>query len=90
MIAEVGSTLAGSIVQTYKEDLVRKGGEKGYFKFGGSTVVLLFEKNKIRIDEDLLMNTLKGYETAIKEGERIGVSEIYATVPKCPLPMPSP
>jgi phosphatidylserine decarboxylase len=36
--------------------------------------VLLFEKNKIRIDDDLLIHTLKGYETMIKEGERIGVS----------------
>lgn len=53
-----------------------KGEEKGYFKFGGSTVVLLFEKNKIRIDEDLLINTLKGYETVIREGERIGVTMI--------------
>jgi len=42
--------------------------------------VLLFEKNKIRIDEDLLINTLKGYETVIKEGERIGVSMINPTV----------
>jgi len=41
--------------------------------------VLLFEKNKIRIDEDLLIHTLKGYETGIKEGERIGVSVINPT-----------
>ena len=74
VIAEVGATMVGSIVQTYTGDFVNKGDEKGYFKFGGSTVVLLFEKNKIRIDNDLLMNTLKGYETAIKVGERIGVS----------------
>ena len=50
--------------------------EKWYFKFGGSSVVLLFEKDKIRIDNDLLNNTLNGYETAIKNGERIGVSMI--------------
>jgi phosphatidylserine decarboxylase len=42
--------------------------------------VLLFEKNKIRIDEDLLVNTLKGYETIIKEGERIGVAMINPAV----------
>jgi phosphatidylserine decarboxylase len=79
VMAEVGATMVGSIVQTYTGDFVKKGEEKGYFKFGGSTVVLLFEKNKIRIDEDLLMNTLKGYETSIKEGERIGVSMIHPT-----------
>ncbi|MFZ4523245.1 MAG: phosphatidylserine decarboxylase [Bacteroidales bacterium] len=73
VMTEVGATMVGSIVQTYTGNFANKGAEKGYFKFGGSTVVLLFEKNKIRIDDDLLMNTLKGYETMIKEGERIGV-----------------
>jgi len=80
VMTEVGATMVGSIVQTYTGNFVKKGEEKGYFKFGGSTVVLLFEKNKIRIDEDLLKNTLKGYETVIKEGERIGVSMINPTV----------
>jgi len=71
VIAEVGATMVGSIVQTFKGSSVKKGEEKGYFKFGGSTVVLLFEKSKIRIDEDLLINTAKGYETTVKMGERI-------------------
>jgi phosphatidylserine decarboxylase len=72
VMAEVGATMVGSIVQTFKGSLVNKGDEKGYFKFGGSTVVLLFEKSKIRIDKDLLIHTAKGYETTVKMGERIG------------------
>jgi phosphatidylserine decarboxylase len=72
VMAEVGATMVGSIVQTFKGSSVNKGEEKGYFKFGGSTVVLLFEKSKIHIDEDLLVNTAKGYETTVKMGERIG------------------
>jgi phosphatidylserine decarboxylase len=80
VMTEVGATMVGSIIQTYTGNFVKKGEEKGYFKFGGSTVVLLFEKNKISIDEDLLINTLKGYETVIKEGERIGVSMIKPTM----------
>jgi phosphatidylserine decarboxylase len=80
VMAEVGATMVGSIIQTYTGDLVKKGEEKGYFKFGGSTVVLIFEENKIRIDEDLLKNTLNGYETVIKEGERIGESMISPTL----------
>ncbi len=72
IMAEVGATLVGSIEQTFKGSSVNKGEEKGYFKFGGSTVVLLFEKSKIHIDEDLLINTAKGYETTVKMGERIG------------------
>jgi phosphatidylserine decarboxylase len=74
VMMDVGATMVGSIIQTYTGNFVKKGEEKGFFKFGGSTVVLLFEKNKIRIDDDLLIHTLKGYETMIKEGERIGVS----------------
>jgi phosphatidylserine decarboxylase len=72
IMAEVGATMVGSIVQTYNGSSVNKGEEKGYFKFGGSTVVLLFEKSKISVDNDLLINTAKGYETAVKMGERIG------------------
>lgn len=72
IMAEVGATMVGSIVQTHEGSSAKKGEEKGYFKFGGSTVVLLFEKNKIDIDKDLLINTAMGYETAVKMGERIG------------------
>jgi len=72
VMAEVGATMVGSIEQTYKGSSVNKGVEKGYFKFGGSTVVLLFKKSKIQIDKDLLINTAKGYETTVKMGERIG------------------
>ncbi len=77
IMAEVGATRVGSIIQTYKGDNVIIGEEKGYFKFGGSTVVLLFEKNKIIIDNDLLNNTVAGLETEIKMGERIATVKLY-------------
>jgi len=73
IMAEVGATLVGSIVQTYHGDSVAKGEEKGYFKFGGSSVLLLFEKNKLIFDDDLLINTEKKLETEIKMGEKVGV-----------------
>lgn len=76
IMAEVGATMVGSIVQTYSGNLAVKGEEKGYFKFGGSSVVLLFEKGKIIIDDDLLKNTEDGLETSILMGERIGVSMV--------------
>ena len=72
VMAEVGATMVGSILQTYDGNMAVKGEEKGYFKFGGSTVVLLFEENKIRFDNDLLANTEKGLETYILMGEQIG------------------
>ena len=72
IVSEVGATLVGSIIQTYIGSGVDKGDEKGYFKFGGSTVVLIFEKGKIVIDKDLIENTQKGLETAVIMGEKIG------------------
>ncbi len=72
IISEVGATMVGSIIQTYPSDLVQKGEEKGYFKFGGSTLILIFEKGSIVIDSDLLNNTKNGIETAVKMGESLG------------------
>lgn len=69
---DVGATMVGSIVQTYKENsFVEKGDEKGYFLFGGSTCILVFEKDKIQIDEDIIENTKNGIETRIYMGEKI-------------------
>lgn len=69
---DVGATMVGSIVQTYKENsFVKKGEEKGYFLFGGSTCILVFEKDKIQIDKDILENTKKAIETRIYMGEKI-------------------
>lgn len=74
LISEVGATMVGSIIQTYKvNNKIEKGQEKGYFAFGGSTLVLLFEKDKVAIDEDLLENTRKGLETTILMGEKIAI-----------------
>ena len=51
---------------------VKKGQEKGNFEFGGSTIILLIQPGKVRIDYDLIENTEEGYETIVKMGERIG------------------
>lgn len=72
LISDVGATMVGSIVQTYEANsLVKKGAEKGYFAFGGSTLVLLFEKDRITFDKDLIANTQNGLETSIRMGENI-------------------
>ena len=75
VMVEVGATMVGSMIQTYSGTTVKKGQEKGYFKFGGSTVVLLFEKDQIKIDADLLTNTANGLETTIKMGEQIAIKK---------------
>ncbi len=72
LMAEIGAALVGSIIQTYTPDsMVEKGNEKGYFAYGGSTVVLIFEKGKVTIDADLLENTKKHLETEVRMGENI-------------------
>lgn len=73
LYVEVGATCVGSIIQTYTpEKRVNKGEEKGYFKFGGSTVILFFEADKIKIDSDIIKQTNLGYETYVLMGENIG------------------
>ena len=72
LIVDVGATMVGTIIQTYEANTtVNKGDEKGYFAFGGSTLVLLFEKGTVTFDADLVENTKKGMETTVKVGEKI-------------------
>lgn len=72
IISEIGATMVGSIIQNYQiNSIVKKGSEKGYFAFGGSTLLLLFEEGKIKIDQDLLEHTINGYETKVRMGETI-------------------
>ncbi|ERI95392.1 phosphatidylserine decarboxylase [Clostridiales bacterium oral taxon 876 str. F0540] len=73
LYVEVGATCVGSIIQTYTPNKkVSKGEEKGYFKFGGSTVILFFEPGKIKVDAEILEQTNLGYETYVIMGEKIG------------------
>jgi phosphatidylserine decarboxylase len=72
LMVEIGATCVGSIKQTFIPfQEVTKGDEKGYFEFGGSTVILLFEKNRINFSDDLLKNTQDGIETYILMGDAI-------------------
>ena len=68
---EVGAFGVGSIVQTSDTGEHAKDDEKGYFKFGGSTVILIFDNSKIKWNADLLKNTSDGLETLIRQGETI-------------------
>lgn len=73
LLMPVGATMVGSILHSYTAGkAVRKGDEMGYFAFGGSTIVMLFEPNALRFDRDLVENTRNGMETFVKMGETIG------------------
>jgi len=71
-ILEVGATNVGSIVQTFLPGAVQKGAEKGYFEFGGSMTILLFEPGRIRLADDLLQQSAAGRELYAKMGDRLG------------------
>lgn len=74
ILSPVGATMVGTIISTFTANTeVAKGEEMGYFAFGGSTVVMLVDKDKITIDQDLLDNTRNKIETAIKMGEQIAL-----------------
>eukprot|EP00257_Ricinus_communis_P020053 XP_015579203.1 phosphatidylserine decarboxylase proenzyme 2 [Ricinus communis] len=71
----IGATMVGSITFLKKEgDYIKKGDELGYFSFGGSTVICVFEKDAILIDEDLLANSARSLETLVCVGMKLGVA----------------
>ena len=67
---EVGALMVGKIVN-HKMKTFKKGDEKGYFLFGGSTIIILVKENILKIDDDILANSKKGIETKVKQGEKV-------------------
>lgn len=73
MIVMVGAMMVGSCITTAQPGtLVRRTDELGYFRFGGSTVVVLFERQKLIPDSDLLANSLLKIESLVKVGMSFG------------------
>ena len=71
---EVGALMVGRICNYHQRGCVERGQEKGRFEFGGSTVILLIQRDRIQIREDLLENTSRECETEVHMGECIGYS----------------
>lgn len=69
---EVGAMLVGKIKNLHKEGQFSKGEEKGMFLYGGSTIVLLLEKDRVSLNPEYFKNTEKGIEVPVKMGECIG------------------
>ncbi|MFO0660051.1 MAG: phosphatidylserine decarboxylase [Polyangiaceae bacterium] len=76
---EVGAMCVGSIVHTYKPGHVGKGDEKGFFQFGGSTVILALESH-VKLDADLVENTNRGLETYVRMGDAIATATRLTSV----------
>ncbi len=65
--------LVGKITNNKKIKSFHKGDEKGYFEFGGSTIILFVKDKEIIIDDDILLNSTLSKETMVSCGERIGI-----------------
>jgi phosphatidylserine decarboxylase len=77
VMVEIGAFTVGSIQQKYPPGRhLAKGDRKGFFELGGSTIVLLFEKGRIKLDKDLLTNTKNDVETYVLLGDSIGMTPI--------------
>jgi phosphatidylserine decarboxylase len=70
---EIGATNVGSIRQSFIPGRVaHKGDEKGFFAFGGSCVITLFARGRIRFDADVAAQSAQGIETYARMGDRLG------------------
>jgi phosphatidylserine decarboxylase len=63
---------AGGHAQSAPEQAVDRMQEKGYFDFGGSTIVMVYQKDAIHFDEDIMKHSANGIETLVRVGETIG------------------
>jgi phosphatidylserine decarboxylase len=72
---EVGATNVGSITQSFTAGRpMEKGAEKGFFAFGGSCVITLFARGRIRVDDDIAAQSAQCRETYARMGDRLGVA----------------
>lgn len=74
----VGAMMVGSINLTSTPgEKMQRMDEHGYFAFGGSTIVALFQEGSIEFDRDLLSNSSQHLETLIRVGSSIGIANNF-------------
>ncbi len=70
---EIGATCVGTIRQTFQPGIaVEKGEEKGYFAFGGSSTLTIFEPNTVQLEHDLVSHSAEQIELYARVGSRMG------------------
>jgi phosphatidylserine decarboxylase len=71
---EIGATMVGTIRQLFPaEHPVAKGEEKGLFRFGGSCVITLFARGRLRFEADLVEHGARHTAVYARMGDRLGV-----------------
>ena len=73
LLMEIGATCVGSIHQTFTPGKpVQKGDEKGYFAFGGSSTITIFEPGAVKLATDLVECSSRQLELYAKIGTAMG------------------
>ncbi len=76
VMLEIGATCVGSFEYTFTPgERVEKGAEKGFFKFGGSSTITLFERGRIQLADDLVQQSRRSLELYARMGDRLGISQ---------------
>lgn len=70
---EVGALLVGKISNHKQSTVVTRGEEKGFFEYGGSTIIVLTQKGRVTPRSDLLTNSKNGYETKVLQAHPLGI-----------------
>ena len=70
---EVGALSVGKISNHKQSTVVTRGEEKGFFEYGGSTIVVLTQKGRVTPRSDLLTNSKNGYETKVLQAHPLGI-----------------
>ncbi len=69
---EVGALLVGKIKNNHREHTFSRGEEKGMFLYGGSTIVVLLEKDRVNLVNEIFTATENGHEVSVLMGEKLG------------------
>ncbi len=69
---EVGALFVGRICNHDVTGIVKRYQEKGYFEFGGSTIIMLLEKDKAILDDAVMRNINTGKEIVVNVGDKVG------------------
>ena len=69
---EVGAMLVGKIKNHHTEGSHLRGEEKGMFLYGGSTIIVFLEKDRVALPQEYFDTTEKGEETDVLMGQKLG------------------
>lgn len=70
---EIGAMMVGRIVNHSNLGSVARGQEKGHFAYGGSTIILLLNKDQVALSDHIIAGTEQGLEVPVRAGECIGI-----------------